>query len=89
MVSSIVVIYYIFLTEVSNFVISVPIHIFYPIEFMLISEYYSLFILIGDFVLNVEGTVSNLAEGSLNALPGLWDSYVSFWVVQWKSVVFV
>ena len=25
----------------------------------------------GDFVLDVEGTVSNLPEGSLNALPGL------------------
>ena len=30
-----------------------------------------LFFLISDFVLDVKGTVSNLAEGSLNAFPGL------------------
>ena len=30
-----------------------------------------LFILIGDFVLGVEGTVWNLVESSLNVLPGL------------------
>ena len=35
------------------------------------SAVYSLYILIGDFVLDSEGTVSNLVEGSLDALNGL------------------
>ena len=36
-----------------------------------IPETHCLFILLGDIVLDVEGSVSNLAESSLNALTGL------------------
>ena len=38
---------------------------------LLIPEHCTVYYIIGDIVLDVEAAASNLAEGSLNALPGL------------------
>ena len=66
MVLSIIIINYIFCGQYHNSILSILWDLFVdPIALL------CLFILIGDFVLDIEGTVWNLAEGRLNALSVL------------------
>ena len=67
--------FYYFLIKAGNYAVCVIIHTFYTmvslLDFVNPRTLHCLLIFIGDFVIDVEGTVWILVKDSLNALPGL------------------